>query len=440
MPGTIVPNHRAMQELNRVSLTPEPTISDFEFVAGALEFIFLFGNSLRMGRSGPNRKTENDANQKTKCTHRIQADLNPDCGAPSRIDELYQGMLGVNSMSREQLIEWYRTNKRELPWRENRDPYRIWISETMLQQTTTTAVIPYFQRFLTRFPTLKDLAQAPTEAVLEAWAGLGYYSRARNLHRAAQALFQMPEFPKSYKQLIELPGFGPYTSRSVASLAFDEPVGVVDGNVIRVLARVEGKEWDWWQNSARQEIQARADAWVQGFASHEMNQAVMELGRTICTPQSPSCLLCPLRKDCLSLKQAKVHLRPKPKPRREREIWTWNPELTIEAGKILLRKNTAVPFLRGQWLPPGTAEQIQLKPKKFDYRHSITHHDIFVTVEPPTRKIIKEDIWVSLEEIGRYVQASLVQKAIAHFMDRAERNPLLARHRQPKASRPSRHV
>jgi A/G-specific adenine glycosylase len=201
----------------------------------------------------------------------------------------------------------------------------------------------------------------------------------------------------------------------VASLAFDEPVGVVDGNVIRVLARVEGQDWNWWQNSTRQEIQKRADAWVQGFPSHQMNQALMELGRTICTPQSPSCLLCPLQKDCLSLKQGKVLERPKSKPRREREFWTWTPQLTVKNGKILLRRNTDVPFLRGQWLPPGTAARVKRKPKSFDYRHSITHHDIFVTLEAPIRKITKEDIWIPLGEIARYVPASLVQKAIDFF-------------------------
>src|SRR4051794_30219805 len=121
------------------------------------------------------------------------------------------------SNAKPKLIEWYRHNKRELPWRENRDPYRIWISETMLQQTTTTAVIPFFERFVERFPTLKKLNDASVEKVVEAWAGLGYYSRARNLHKSAQALYSQGEFPKTFEELIEFPGFGPYTARSVAS-------------------------------------------------------------------------------------------------------------------------------------------------------------------------------------------------------------------------------
>lgn len=317
--------------------------------------------------------------------------------------------------AQQELLAWYAANKRELPWRANRDPYRIWLSETMLQQTTTTAVIPYFERFLKRFPLLQDLATAKVEAVVEAWAGLGYYSRARNLHKAAQALHARGGFPRSHKQLAELPGFGPYTSRSVASLAFDESVGVVDGNVIRVLARVEAADWDWWQGKVRLQIQQRADAWVQGVSSYEMNQALMELGRTICMPKSPTCLLCPIRAFCRSYRAGEVALRPKPKPRRARELWVWEPELAVRGGQVLIRKNETAPFLRGQWLLPGQAQQVSKKPKTFDYRHSITHHDIFVTVRLGARKILDNDKWVQLQDIRQHIPASLVQKALARL-------------------------
>ncbi len=316
------------------------------------------------------------------------------------------------SPSQLRLLEWYRENRRELPWRANRDPYSIWISETMLQQTTTTAVIPYFERFLEMFPSLQSLAEADSGKVMEAWAGLGYYSRARNLHKAAKALHSHGSFPQSYKDLLEYPGFGPYTARSVASLAFDESVGVVDGNVIRVLARVEAQDWEWWKGKVRAEIQERADAWVMHVPSFEMNQALMELGRTICTPKSPSCLLCPLRVVCLSFKSDSVAERPKFKPRRERELWVWEPEVTVQRERILLRKDQPVPFLRGQWLLPGKARRVLRKPTSFHYRHSITHHDIFVTVKPAVRKISADDKWVALKEIRQYVPASLVQKAL----------------------------
>ena len=310
------------------------------------------------------------------------------------------------------LLEWYRQNRRDLPWRQNRDPYRIWISETMLQQTTTTAVIPYFEKFVERFPSLKSLATAKIESVLEAWAGLGYYSRARNLHKAAQLLHQLGAFPRTHEELLELPGFGPYTSRSVASLAFDAQVGVVDGNTIRVLSRAEGHDWEWWQGKVRAQIQARADAWVEGVPSYEMNQALMELGRTICTPKSPSCLLCPLRASCVSLKQSRVETRPGSKPKRAREIWLWEPVVKIQKEQILIRRNHDIPFMKGQWLLPGQARRLKAKPKSFDYRHSVTHHDIYVTVGQTGLKIEKHDKWVRLEEIRQHVPANLVQKAL----------------------------
>ena len=283
----------------------------------------------------------------------------------------------------------------------------------MLQQTTTTAVIPYFERFLGRFPDLQSLARAPANSVTEAWAGLGYYSRARNLHKAAQLFQRNGGIPKTHLELAEYPGFGPYTSRSVASLAFDQPVGVVDGNVIRVLSRLEAQDWNWWQANVRAEIQSRADAWVEAVSSYEMNQALMELGRTLCTPQSPSCRLCPLSRHCLSLHAGEVELRPRPKPRRTREIWQWEPQVNIKKQRVLLRKNLHVPFLRGQWMLPGAARQLKAKPKSFDYRHSITHHDIYVTLRTPVPKIEADDKWILLKEIRRYVPASLVQKALS---------------------------
>lgn len=331
--------------------------------------------------------------------------------------------MGVSD-AKHKLLEWYRHNKRDLPWRANRDPYRIWISETMLQQTTTTAVIPFFERFVTRFPTLQALAEAETTAVVEAWAGLGYYSRARNLHKSAQALYTRGGFPRTYEELIDLPGFGPYTSRSVASLAFDQSVGVVDGNVIRVLSRFEANAWDWWKTKAREEIQAHADNWVKDVSSYEMNQALMELGRTICTPKQASCLLCPLRDSCLALREEKVLSLPKPRPRKERELWLWQPVVEIKNERILIQKNTHAPFLKGQWLLPGTAERLKAKPKTYHYKHSITHHDIYVTVTGPLPKMSDAATkWVRLKEIRQHVPASLVQKALAQALAAAPADP-----------------
>jgi A/G-specific adenine glycosylase len=310
------------------------------------------------------------------------------------------------------LLQWYAQNKRALPWRANRDPYRIWISETMLQQTTTTAVIPYFERFVTRFPTLESLATAPQEAVLEMWAGLGYYSRARNLHKSAQALHQGGGFPRDHKSLMEFPGFGPYTARAVSSLAFDEAAGVVDGNVIRVLSRFYGLAWEWWKNKTRDEIQKLADEWVANVSSYDMNQALMELGRTVCTPKVVVCMMCPLRTDCTALKMDLITSLPKPKPHREREIWVWEPQVVITKGKLLLAKNTTVPFAKGHWVLPGMARKVKSKPARFDYKHTITHHDIYVTLIPKGATPKEETLWVELKEFRKYAPTSLVQKAL----------------------------
>lgn len=325
--------------------------------------------------------------------------------------------MAINSDVRN-LATWYGENKRELPWRENRDPYRIWIAETMLQQTTTTAVIPYFERFLRRFPTLKDLAKAEEGEVFEQWSGLGYYSRARNLLRAARQLQGLGEFPRDYRRLLELPGFGPYTARSVASLAFGQAVGVVDGNVIRVLSRYFAKNWDWWRAKVRDEIQEIADAWAQSGNPYEVNQGLMELGRTICLPRSPHCLICPLRSGCQALAKAKPEAFPKPKPRREKEVWLWQVEVHERAGQVCLLKNPEVPFLKKQWTLPGSARQLSAAPDRYDFRHSITHHDIFVTIEKPKSKLSHlEKVWVRHDEVAKHAPASLVQKALRAWRD-----------------------
>ena len=315
------------------------------------------------------------------------------------------------------LLNWFRANKRDLPWRANRDPYRIWISETMLQQTTTTAVIPFFERFLELFPTLPALAMAQEGTVIAAWAGLGYYSRARNLHKAAQQLHALGRFPQTYQQLLDLPGFGPYTARAVASLAFGQNVGVVDGNVIRVLSRFTSTPWQWWKPAARNKIQTLADRWVADLPSSDINQGFMELGRTICTPRSPSCPMCPLSTNCLGLRQGSPEELPLTKPKQPKQIWWWQPEVHMRKGRLGLILNDKLPFLKGQWLLPGQGRAAAQPPKKFDYRHSITHYDIFVTVARKIPKLkgsasLAPTRWVPLEEIQQHVPTSLVLKAL----------------------------
>ncbi len=207
------------------------------------------------------------------------------------------------------LLTWFERAKRDLPWRETSDPYRILLSEVLLQQTQVSRGLMYYTRFLEAFPTVQDLADAPVEAVLKAWEGAGYYARARNLHRAAQIIAK-DGFPKTLPEWLELPGVGRYTAGAVTSIAFDWQVPVVDGNVRRVLARLllepnPTEEWLWQE----------ADRLLEASRPGDWNQAVMELGATVCTPKSPSCTSCPVSSHCAALEAGRVSGTPAPKAR-----------------------------------------------------------------------------------------------------------------------------
>jgi A/G-specific adenine glycosylase len=201
---------------------------------------------------------------------------------------------------RKSLLHWFRQYQRKLPWRENRDPYRIWISEIMLQQTRVVAVIPYYEKFLQRFPNIAALATAPQEEVLQLWSGLGYYSRARNLQRAAQQIVANHggKFPRTREEVLALAGIGEYTASAILSIAFDDTHAVLDGNVARVLARLDAVRGDLREPTRWRALQASADRLLAQESPGDWNQAMMELGATVCMPRSPQCLLCPVAQFC----------------------------------------------------------------------------------------------------------------------------------------------
>ncbi len=201
---------------------------------------------------------------------------------------------------RKQLLGWFRQFQRDLPWRRTKDPYRIWLSEIMLQQTRVAAAIPYYERFLQRFPDVHTLAAAPEEEVLRLWSGLGYYSRARNLQKAAQHIVAKHEgqFPTRLEDVLALPGIGNYTAAAILSITFGEKHAVLDGNVARVLARVIAIRGDLRQSQRWQRLQKNADELLETKSPGDWNQAMMELGATLCTPRSPQCLLCPVAQFC----------------------------------------------------------------------------------------------------------------------------------------------
>jgi A/G-specific adenine glycosylase len=201
---------------------------------------------------------------------------------------------------RKKLLSWFDAYQRDLPWRHAKDPYRIWLSEIMLQQTRVAAVIPYYQRFLRRFPDIRALATAPEEEVLRMWAGLGYYSRARNLQRAAQEVVAKHggKFPRSYADVLTLSGIGDYTAAAVLSIAFGARYAVLDGNVARVLARIQAIKGDLRESRRRQMLRQTADELLDRERPGDWNQAMMELGAVVCTPRAPQCLVCPVASHC----------------------------------------------------------------------------------------------------------------------------------------------
>jgi A/G-specific adenine glycosylase len=198
------------------------------------------------------------------------------------------------------LLKWFRTHQRDLPWRSSRDPYRIWVAEVMLQQTRIAAVMPYYQRFLDRFPNFESLAQAPQTEVLKLWSGLGYYSRARNLHAAAKEIVAHHEgkLPRELDAALALPGIGTYTAAAVLSIAYDVPLAVLDGNVARVLARIHAIRGDLRAPKTWRALSEIANHQLAKNSASDWNQSLMELGEVICTPQSPRCDSCPVAHWC----------------------------------------------------------------------------------------------------------------------------------------------
>jgi A/G-specific adenine glycosylase len=221
---------------------------------------------------------------------------------------------------RQRLLGWFRENFRELPWRKDRNPYRIWIAEVMLQQTRIAAVIPYYERFLKRFPRISELARAKESEVLRLWSGLGYYSRARYLHQAAQQMVAQHggRFPHTPEEALALPGIGRYTAAAILSIAYETPLAAVDGNVSRVLARLLAIEGDPREPQQRRMIEEAAAALMDRRSPGDWNQAVMELGETICTPLAPQCIQCPVEKWCRARALGRIHEIPAKRVQRQK--------------------------------------------------------------------------------------------------------------------------
>lgn len=254
------------------------------------------------------------------------------------------------------LLRWFQDQQRALPWREDRDPYRVMVSEFMLQQTRVEVVEPRFREFLRRFPSVDDLARSTRDEVHDQWSGLGYYRRADLLHAAARAIVDNGGFPRNAKELECLPGFGPYTAAAVASIAFGEVVAVLDGNVERVSTRILAEAAPPKRAAVRRRLLAQLQEWIDPDRPGDFNQAMMELGATICRPKAPRCGLCPLEAWCSARAEGRPTDYPTQVVRRPRESWRWTQFVVFDGERKavqLVRRGEASKQLAGRWELPG---------------------------------------------------------------------------------------
>ncbi len=349
------------------------------------------------------------------------------------------------------LLTWFNAHQREMPWRSNPLPYWVWVSEIMLQQTQVATVIPYFNRFIAQFPTVEILAAANQQTVLKAWEGLGYYSRARNLHKAAQIVCNdhQGQLPDTYEGLQKIPGIGPYVGAAIASIAFSQPVPVVDGNVLRVFSRFWGIETDITKPQARVVIFSRLSPVIQAKTASNFNQAIMELGALICTPKSPNCTQCPLSFECIAFQTNRTTELPVKAKKAATPHYDIAVAVIWKDGKILIGKRKPDQLLGGMWEFPGgkqkpneslaqTAEreateetglEIRVKDGFITVNHAYTHFKITLTAFNceyfaglASNKTTDEVRWVDPEELNDYpfpkankkvVEAILAPKILA---------------------------
>lgn len=289
------------------------------------------------------------------------------------------------SFFRQNLLDWAARNPRPMPWKGERDPYKIWLSEIILQQTRVEQGLPYYQRFVAAYPQVRMLAEAPEDEVLKHWEGLGYYSRARNLHAAAKtiAFDQQGVFPRSYSGILSLKGVGPYTAAAIASFAFDLPHAVLDGNVYRVLARFFGIASPTDTPAAQKQFSALANRLLDPARPAAYNQAIMDFGATACTPQQPKCTSCPFRSECQAFLQgnvAELPLKSKALVRKKREFHYL---VLMHEGEVLLRKRSEKDIWQGLWEFPKAAGPLQESPVggrmlrvSGPFRQLLTHQEV----------------------------------------------------------------
>jgi len=326
---------------------------------------------------------------------------------------------------RRAVLGWYDQHRRDLPWRKTRDPYRIWLSEIMLQQTRVAAVLEHYRVFLERFPNVEVLAAASEDSVLAAWSGLGYYRRARMLHRCARQVARQHGgcFPRDSEALLALPGIGRYTAAAIASIAFAEPIAVVDGNVERVLQRLIGNKSIGINLTTAQTWQ-HAQALLANSRPGDFNQGMMELGATVCVPRAPHCPMCPVRKWCVT--RGEVPRREPPSRQKKKQIWCaleWRDGNGSGEGKVrLVQRSRQASLMPGMWELPQSSEAPRRLPARWrTFRHSITITNYTVHVLRNTRlqntplpdaPAATKGTWIAIDRIPRIPITGLTRKIL----------------------------
>ncbi|MGK9127479.1 A/G-specific adenine glycosylase [Olivibacter sp. SA151] len=309
----------------------------------------------------------------------------------------------------QEIIQWYHQNKRDLPWRNTTDPYTIWLSEIILQQTRVEQGLPYFNRFVAAYPTVRDFAEAAEGEILRLWQGLGYYSRARNMHKAAQTIMQQYDgiFPKEYNSLIKLPGIGEYTAAAIASFSSNEPKAVLDGNVFRVLARYLGISEAINTGKGKKLFSKIAEEMLDKANASVYNQAIMEFGALQCKPQSPNCAVCPISIGCYALRENKVNFLPvkvKGKASRDRYFYYF---IVRDQDKIAMQKRGSKDIWENMYeFPlieyPIAIDLVQLKETSIFRQLFGSDCELEVISTPKKHVLSHQNIYASFIEIKNF--------------------------------------
>ena len=314
----------------------------------------------------------------------------------------------------ETILHWYADNGRDLPWRRTRDPYAVWLSEIILQQTRVTQGWAYWERFMDRFPTVDDLAAAPEDEVMRLWQGLGYYSRARNLHTAAKQIVAMGGFPDTLKGIRSLKGVGDYTAAAIGSIAFDLPAAVVDGNVYRVLARYFGIATPVGTTEAKKEFTALANRLLPTDAPAAFNQGMMDFGATCCTPVNPACLTCPLQPSCQAFRDGRIDLLPVKKEAAKPVERHLTYVFVRVDGFVAIHRRGSGDIWQGLW-EPWLTDEVPADARLLveGFKHQLTHRTLFADFylwEPSARPALPEGYrWIEEAELDRYAKPRLFE-------------------------------